>query len=383
MEAELTHNTFDKWIDEILHFAKAGDKQTDVKRRELLEKVHDLRVFDGHTPAERSEMSAKLINAMISFWKYRKETFMGFQASQGLESNKDRLGELLNMQLNNIGDPFYDNSGFRLNCKVAERAVLAYYGLLWCGESELGASVQPGSSHAELPDEKPQRDENATSGYVTCMGSTEGNTYILRQARDYLKGKFLFPKSKRDLENPSPRPKLGAVTVMAKRLQSDEQASITLKFKKSAETSVTSVPVRAKLDGATMVFDARTEREKETGVDSSSSASQSFREPILLYSKASHYSIGKIKDMLEIHTPETFMRSKGEGKTPQDVFTKAECDAFFPDNRWPSRLPIYEDGTINLGVLKLLVRFFFSKGNPLIVLCNYGTTFTGVYDDPE
>ena len=75
--------------------------------------------------------------------------------------------------MNNIGDAFQCGN-FTINSKWLERAVLDYYGALW---------------NARWPHD--DADPESYWGYITTMGSTEGNLYALWNARDYLSGKAL------------------------------------------------------------------------------------------------------------------------------------------------------------------------------------------------
>jgi len=106
----------------------------------------------------------------------KRSTFLGYQATEDL-NYEDELSWLLNMHINNIGDPFKEGN-FSLNSKVMERKVLDYFADLW---------------HAQRrqPDGTPI-DENSYWGHVLTMGSTEGNIYALWNARDYLGGKALI-----------------------------------------------------------------------------------------------------------------------------------------------------------------------------------------------
>jgi glutamate/tyrosine decarboxylase-like PLP-dependent enzyme len=135
-----------------------------------------------------------------------------------------------------------------------------------------------------------------------------------------------------------------------------------------------------------------------------------FRAPIILYSRAAHYSISKIKDLLEIHSPSTFMSTvfggedadtaSGINVKPSECFDALQSfpaeakvhgddqltgarykEIFGHDDTFPDMIPVHEDGTMNLEALRFMVRFFFSLGNPVIVVANLGTTFTGTHDD--
>lgn len=95
--------------------------------------------------------------------------FLGFQTSQHVQFDS-ALYPLLNLNLLNIGDA-YSEGNFRVNAKQPEQAVLDFYARHW---------------NAPNPDSP----NTASSywGYVTTMGSTEGNLFGLWNARDYLCG---------------------------------------------------------------------------------------------------------------------------------------------------------------------------------------------------
>ena len=76
--------------------------------------------------------------------------------------------------LNNIGDPFVPGF-YTMNTKWMERNVLDYYASLW---------------NAKWPHNA--NDPETYWGYVSTMGSSEGNLYGLWNARDYLQGKIMM-----------------------------------------------------------------------------------------------------------------------------------------------------------------------------------------------
>ena len=98
----------------------------------------------------------------------KKKLFLGYQANQKLSFSK--LGDLLDLQLNNLGGPF-QTGGFGVQSKWIERAVLDYFASLW---------------RAKRPWD--QTDTESYWGYVLSMGSSEGNLYALWNAREYLEG---------------------------------------------------------------------------------------------------------------------------------------------------------------------------------------------------
>ncbi|QMV16852.1 pyridoxal-dependent decarboxylase [Vibrio spartinae] len=96
----------------------------------------------------------------------QKASFLGYQTNQQVEFSS-RLLPFLTLNLLNLGDGFEDGS-YRINAKQFERAVLDYYAQL-CGFA--GSYTQ-----------------RRYWGYLTAMGSTEGNLYALWNARDFLRG---------------------------------------------------------------------------------------------------------------------------------------------------------------------------------------------------
>lgn len=51
------------------------------------------------------------------------------------------------------------------------------------------------------------------------------------------------------------------------------------------------------------------------------------------------------------------------------------------ENGWPKEVPSNQDGSIYIPALVKLVEFFASKGHPILVSFNYGSTFKGAYDN--
>ena len=120
---------------------------------------------DGAMPTAAYEEALDLLRGHL---RARRANFLGFQANQSLEYA--HLGDLLDMQINNLGGPF-TNGSFGVNSKWIERAVLDYFADLWRAKA-------PWS----------QATTDAYWGYVLSMGSSEGNLYALWNAREYLSG---------------------------------------------------------------------------------------------------------------------------------------------------------------------------------------------------
>ncbi|MEM6989003.1 MAG: pyridoxal-dependent decarboxylase [Myxococcota bacterium] len=111
---------------------------------------------------------AAAMESLRSHVAEKKRLFLGYQANQRL--GYAALGDLLDMQLNNLGGPF-ETGGFGVQSKWVERAVLDYFASLW-------RANRPWDSD----------DNESYWGYVLSMGSSEGNLYALWNAREYLEG---------------------------------------------------------------------------------------------------------------------------------------------------------------------------------------------------
>jgi histidine decarboxylase len=175
------------------------------------------------------------------------------------------------------------------------------------------------------------RDGESYWGYVLTMGSTEGNLYGLWNARDYLAGKIL-------LEDPT-----------------------------SAEDAR-----RASLDGDRHVPPRRLVYQQAQAPDRAPNAYT----PVAFYSQDTHYSIVKAVQSLAIQT----FYEIGAARYPND-------NPLAPGRPWPREVPSIGGrggaGVIDVDALATLVEFFASRGYPIFVCFNYGTTFKGAYDDVE
>jgi len=102
-----------------------------------------------------------------------KSHFLGYQTNQESVLSAEVL-PFLKMNLINLGDG-YENGHYRLNAKSFERAVIQYYARLW---------------HLDGCQTGKQTDSHDFWGYLTSMGSTEGNLCALWNAREYLSSEF-------------------------------------------------------------------------------------------------------------------------------------------------------------------------------------------------
>jgi histidine decarboxylase len=159
-------------------------------------------------------------------------------------------------------------------------------------------------------------------GYVLTMGSTEGNFYGLWNARDYLAGKFL-------LDDPT----------------AEEEA------------------LKASVDGRPRSPRRLIYHQAQVPKDNPNAYT-----PVAFYSEDTHYSIVKAMQVFAIQT----FYEIGTEKYP-------ECNPLDPGKEWPKEVPSLSGGsgpgTIDIDALAKLVEFFASKGHPILVCFNYGTTF--------
>ena len=93
------------------------------------------------------------------------------------------VSRYLGILMNNIGDPYVPGN-YTVNTKWMERNVLDYYASLW---------------NAKWPHD--EDDPDTYWGYISTMGSSEGNLYGIWNARDYLQGKFMMTDVTRKVPN--------------------------------------------------------------------------------------------------------------------------------------------------------------------------------------
>lgn len=156
-------------------------------------------------------------------------------------------------------------------------------------------------------------------GYVLTMGSSEGNLYGLWNARDYLAGRKLM---------------VDAVSNKNKRRVCYLKA-VQVKDNDNAYT------------------------------------------PVAFFSEDTHYSIIKAMRALEIPTFYEIGKEFYPGENPLDIHGEWTIDY----QEVPSQGGKDGPGCIDIDKLAILVEFFASKGYPVLICCNYGTTFKGAYDD--
>ena len=106
----------------------------------------------------------------------------------------------------------------------------------------------------------------------------------------------------------------------------------------------------------------------------SSPAHHEFKVPVVFFSRNSNYSLYKCCDIVNLPT----FDSVGRALYPKEDPLGGEWQAGVPCTGGDSG-----PGTIDVDALELLVNFFSSRGHPIIVVFNYGTTFKCGYDDVE
>jgi len=252
------------------------------------------------------------------FIETQHSNFSGFQGNQD-QNYAGRYPYLLDMHANNIGDPF-SSGRYTLNSKFCERAVLDYFAALWNNNWP----------HTEDPNQDDAGERYW--GYILTMGFTEGNIYGLYNARDYLKGRSL-------LQDQQSQEKISSIT------------------RRGRETR-----------GQHFVY------HDPIADDESSENSYS---PIIFYSEDVHYSVEKASVLLELPS----------FKQIGDEYYPKQCP--ITDNgEWPDMVPSHDydkdnplSGSVKIDDLTQLVAFFVSRGYPVVIVANLGTTWKGAYDD--
>lgn len=168
-------------------------------------------------------------------------------------------------------------------------------------------------------------------GYVVSMGCTEGNLYGLWNARDYLAGKLLLEEH-----------------------TAEEEARV------------------ASFEGHPRSLLRRLIYKQALPLDGKPHAYT----PVVFYSEDTHYSIIKAGIVLGLHT----FYEIGQHYYPNE-------NPLAPGQPWSKEVPSTQGstgpGSIDIPSLVKLVEFFATKGYPILICFNYGTTFKGAYDDVE
>ena len=159
------------------------------------------------------------------------------------------------------------------------------------------------------------------------MGSTEGNMYGMWSARDYVTGKALMIDH--------------------------------------------FLPAEGARHGASSCYMVQTELLK-----ADATRKRNVEIPVVFYSQEAHYSLTKTAHLEGI---KTFYQVGVEMYSEQCPLGGGEG--------WPYEIPVKGGadgpGIVDEVALTKLVGFFASKGHPVIVVFNYGSTFKGAYDDVE
>ncbi|MCG8637917.1 MAG: pyridoxal-dependent decarboxylase [Desulfobacterales bacterium] len=284
--------------------------------------LEDLRLSPGGLSRDGRD---KVMNCLHTSMETLGDDFVGFQATQ--KQDFRNLSDYLAVSVNNIGDPF----SVRPDTPESPPPDGYFQMNSKCLERAV-LDYYATLWNAEAPyltkEDTDDRGKWLESywGYVVSMGSTEGNLLALRNARDYLKGV---------------------------RLQFDTRSAAD--FLRDMD------PV---ISGATETV----LRFMEYLVPEEDSTPEFT--PVFFYSEAAHYSIKKITKILEI-------------KTFQDIGRKLGDCPVTDDGQWPAMVPTDADGAMDIGKLENLVDFFAKKKYPVMICFNYGTTWTGAYDNVE
>lgn len=259
----------------------------------------------GLTAIQRSQSLAHV----KQYLEGQRSRFLGYQVVEQMRGN-DELAELLNLCINNIGDPFTDGN-FTVNTKTAERAVLDFFASLWHAQ-------WPSTGNLDIASGTQQEAMKSSPywGYVLTMGSTEGNLYAILNARDYLSGTRLF----------------------------DE-------------------------DGESSLFTPFPPEDNPNAYT-----------PVAFFSEDTHYSVNKAVHAMGVAGFAELGAERYPGECPLDV-DWVDLSAV-PSQPGCAEYPV-GNGSIDIDKLEVLVSFFASRGFPILLILNYGTTFKGAYDDVQ
>lgn len=278
------------------------------------------------------EQRKKALSQMKKYYKTQQDNFMGYQANEKFEQFSKDFSQYMDVHINNIGDPFVQGN-FTINSKFAERAVLDYFASLWNARwpHEYDASTSTSKDWQE-----------SYWGYILSMGSSEANIYGLWNARDYLKGRAII------IDQPE--------------------------INKAKEASKSGKAYSAKA----------TSRKLHTKKVHGTEIGETTFEPIAFFSQDTHYSIVKFMRILEIETFfEKGLKSYKDEcplKYPED-YPKNFSEQYLDASGWPLEVPSDDNGAVYIPALEKLVEFYASKGHPILICFNYGSTFKGAYDD--
>ena len=100
--------------------------------------------------------------------------------------------------------------------------------------------------------------------------------------------------------------------------------------------------------------------------------------PVAFFSEDAHYSITKFMRVLGITTFSEMGEKHYQGQNPLE-----EDGDWSKTKEVPSKNGSGGPGSVDVEKLATLVRFFAEKGYPILIICNFGSTFKGAYDDVE
>ena len=293
------------------------------------------------SPERRESAWNQLHNYLFSY----KNTFLGFQVNQSFDS--ETIKPFLDIPLNNDGDPFSTASLDALNSKVMECAVLDYFAELW--------GIQQSS---------PINDEQRQYwGYITAMGSSEGNLLAFFNARDYLAGMPLNNLI----------PDLDSCKAIVKRNETIPNLGTKRHSMSSGSQSHpknTSVPSYDHRNGKLPYTQLKDNPNNFT--------------PVVFFAEGSYHGFEKALRVLQMIT----FRDIGSGNFPcplkyPDDYPSNFSHESLDQNGWPRAVPVDADGSISVPCLVKLVTAFVSRGFPPLVVFTCGTTFKGANDNPQ
>ena len=253
----------------------------------------------GHT----TEQHQRALKEAIAHLSKESQAFLSFQGD--LDFKCDPLTkELISSKfLLGGGDPFVDGP-CNSNLKWMERNVLDYFASIW---------------HAKWPHNP--TDPDTYWGHVMSLDTTEGAYYCLRNARDYLTGKFI-------------------------------DQTFNLSTYESNEIDPREIDIYSQ--------------------GQYESANISGYTPVVFFSSEAHHSFSKAAHTVNIPT----FYSLGVQLYPNECPLGTEWPHFVPCEGGDAGL-----GTVDIQALGKLVDFFSGKGHPIVVVFNYGSCFKGVCDD--
>ena len=229
------------------------------------------------------------------------QLFLGSQANLDFscDSVKDYVSKYFPLT---GGDPFVDGPCAQ-NLKWMERNVLDYFASLW---------------HAKWPHDPLNTD--SYWGYVMSVDVTEAAYYSLRNARDYLSGKFI------------------------------DQAYITTSDSNEIDLREVDIYIQGQYE----------------------SANTNAYTPVALFSSEAHRSFLKAAHTVGVTT----FHDIGVRCYPDECPLGREWPYHVPCEGGDAG-----PGSVDVWALAMLVDFFSGKGHPVVVLFNYGSCFKGACDD--